>query len=129
MILFCDENVGSGVAHALRDVGLSAHSTYSLGWMGRADEWWLPRVGEAGWVVFSANKKMLLVPRERQTIIENEVGIIFLTTGNETPRTMLRLLLNRWDRLESLDGNTARPFARFLSPNGRLADSFRHYHL
>ena len=97
--------------------------------MGRADEWWLPRVGEAGWVVFSSNKKMLLVPRERQTIIENEVGIVFLTTGNETPRTMLKLLLNRWDRLEYLHRNTARPFARFLSPNGRLADSFRHYNL
>lgn len=80
-------------------------------------------------MVFSANKKMLLVPRERQTIIENEVGIVFLTTGNETPRTMLRLLLNLWDRLESLHRNTERPFARFLSPNGRLADRFRHYYL
>ena len=76
-------------------------------------------------LVLSCNKKMLTVPSELQAIIDNKVGIVFLTTGEERPARVLLTLLRKWDALELLDDTEPRPFAKFLSPNGRISDSFR----
>ena len=124
MILLCDDDVGTGVPNALRAVAYPARSLYGLGWGGRPDVWWLERAGQNGWLVFSCNKRMLLVPRERKAIIDNNVGVVYLTNGEETPALMLKVLLNRWHKLEFLDATTPRPFARFLSPRGVLTERF-----
>ncbi len=129
MILLCDENVGTGVPKALYLVGYDTHSLIELKWGGNPDTDWLARAGENEWLVYSCNKKILLVPDERDTIIKKKVGIIFLTNGEEHPAKVLRLLLTKWDTLELLWQTTERPFVRFLSPNGRLATKFRHYQL
>ncbi len=127
MILLCDEDIGTGVPKALSLVGYEAHALVSLGWGGQPDVQWLTQTGQNGWLVFSCNKKMLVVPSERETIIREKVGIVYLTTGEERPAKVLRLLLTKWDDLELLDSTTPRPFAWFLSPNGRLARKYRHY--
>jgi len=129
LILLCDENLGTGVPQALRLVGFDTRWFVDLGWTGHQDEDWLPRAGRNGWLVFSCNKKMLLVPSERQTIIREKVGIVFLTNGEEYPKRILRLLLTKWETLELVWNTTERPFARFLSPNGRLVSKYRHYQL
>jgi hypothetical protein len=121
--------VGTGIPTALFLVGFKVHCLRTLGWGGQADTEWLTRAGENEWMVFSCNKKMLLVPSERETIILKKVGIIFLTNGEEHPAKVLKLLLNKWEKLELLWETTERPFARFLSPNGRLASKFKHYKL
>ena len=72
---------------------------------------------------------MLLVPHERQTIIDHNVGIVYLTNGEETPALMLKVLLNRWGKLEFLDDTTPTPFARFLSPRGVLTEKYRQFSL
>ncbi len=125
MILLCDEDIGTGVPNALHAVGYDAHSMVGMGWQGRPDVEWLALAGQAGMLVLSCNKKMLSVPSERQAIIDNKVGIVFLTTGEERPARVLLTLLRRWDALEEIDSATPRPFAKFLSPNGRISDSYR----
>lgn len=127
MILFCDENVGTGVPKALALVGCSTQYSVGLGWQGKPDVQWLAWAGQNQWLVFSHNKKMLLVPEEREVIIREKVGIVFLTSGVEHTARVLRLLLVKWDTLELLWKTTDRPFARFLSPNGRLASKYKHY--
>ena len=72
---------------------------------------------------------MLNVPREKETIIREKVGIVYFTTGDQSPATMLRVLLNKWDTLELLDSSEPHPFARFLSPNGQLRTSYRRFAL
>ena len=129
MILLCDEDVGTGVPNALSSVGLDARSIVGMGWGGQPDVEWLERAGRLGWLVFSCNKRMLSVPSERGTIVREQVGIVFLTNGEEHPATVLRLLLTKWDVLELLDGTQPRPFVRFLYPNGRLTDSYRNLRL
>ena len=129
MILLCDEDVGTGVPTALRAVGYKAHSFKNLRWMGRPDVWWLAHAGDSGWLVLSCNKKHLKVARERRTIIDHEVGIVYLTTGNENPALVLKLLLNRWPKLELLHNITQRPFAYFLSRRGVLSDRYRDFRL
>lgn len=129
MILLCDEDIGTGVPRALRLVGYATHDLVGLRWAGKPDEEWLVWAGQKQWLVFSSNKKMLLVPSERDAIIRAEVGIVFLTNGTEHIVKVLKLLLSKWDTLELLWNTTERPFARFLSPNGRLAAKYRHYEL
>ena len=129
MILLCDEDIGTGVPTALKAVGYDARSLRGMSWGGRPDEFWLTRAGRQGWLVLSCNKRMLKVEAERATIISERVGIVFLTTGEEHPPTVLLRLLKKWTDLESLWEATPRPFARFLSANNRLTDRFRDYRL
>ena len=64
------------------------------------------------------------VPHERAAIVKENVGVVFLTNGQESPARMLRLLLTKWDLLNFLDDHEPRPFASFLSPNGSLTTRF-----
>lgn len=129
MNLLCDEDVGTGIPKALTLVDCKAYSIHELHWDGWADVKWLTQAGRKEWLVFSCNKKILKVPIERETIIHEKVGIIFLTNGKEYARRVLRLLLTKWDILEQLWNSTERPFVRFLSPNGRLSENYRDYKL
>ena len=129
MILLCDEDVGTGVPKALTAVGYDARSLIGMQWGGRPDEFWLERAGQQEWLVLSCNKRMLQVTAERNTIIREGVGIVFLTNGEEHPRTVLLRLLKKWPDLEMLWNTTQRPFARFLFGNNQLSDKFRDYKL
>ena len=129
MILLCDEDVGTGIPKALSLVGYKTRYLHKLGLAGRPDTEWLAKAGQNGWLVFSYNKKMLRVPSERDTIIREKVGIVFLTTGTEHTPTVLKLLLSKWDILKFLWDTEKRPFARFLSPNGRMSHKYRDYQL
>ncbi len=63
---------------------------------------------------------MLKVPEERNTIIREKVGIIYLTNGEEHIDKVLWLLLIKWKWLQYIDQNEPRPFAFFISPKGRI---------
>lgn len=89
MKLLCDEDIGTGVPEALHLVGYDAISLYKQGWAGKEDVFWLARAGELKWLVFSCNKRMLLVTNERDTIISTKVGVLFLTSGEEHPPKVL----------------------------------------
>ena len=126
MILFCDEDIGTGVPSALTLVDYNAKSLMGLSMGGQGDTDWLPRVGNRGWLVFSSNKRMLLVESEREAIIQNRVGIVYLTNGEENTARVLWLLLVKWKWLEEIDQNTPKPFAYFISPTGRISRSYNY---
>ena len=86
---------------------------------------WLEVVGRNGWLALSCDKYILREPNERAALVANNVGIFLLTDGEMSAKDMLRVLLNKWSALEKLDAEVARPFARFLSPNGRISASYR----
>lgn len=120
MILACDEDVGVGVPTALKAVGLKAViSIPKEGHTGQPDTEWLTMAGRKKWLAFSFNKAMLNVPTERDVIIAEKVGIVFLTSGQERIHQVLRFLLNRWAWLEKIDKETFRPFAYIVSIKGR----------
>ena len=129
MILLCDEDVGTGVPKALTAVGIDARSIVGMNWRSQPDEFWLERAGQNEWLVLSCNKRMLKVMAERNIILRERVGIIFLTSGEERPREVLLRLLKKWDDLELLWNTTPRPFARFLSANNRILEQFRDFRL
>ena len=114
---------------ALAVVGYDARSLIAMQWGGRDDEFWLTKAGQQGWLVLSRNMRMLNVAAERDTIIRERVGIVFLTNGHQAPRTVLLRLLKKWSDLEVLWDTTPKPFARFLTANNRIADKFRGYRL
>ena len=129
MILLCDEDVGTGIPKALNLVDCKAYSIHGLHWDGKPDTYWLTEAGCREWLTFSYNKKILKVQSERETIIREKVGIVFLTTGQEYSRKVLRLLLAKWEVLEFLWNTENRPFVRFLTPRGHITDKYRNYHL
>lgn len=129
MRLLCDEDIGTGVPGALHLVDCDAISLFKQGWAGTDDIFWLGKAGELEWLVFSCNKRMLLAKSERDTIISAKVGIIFLTSGEEHPSKVLKLLLTKWDKLVHIHENISRPFAFFVSPNGRISTKYRNFTL
>ena len=93
-------------------------------WIGKPDTEWLTRAGQKGWLVLSKNKKMLMVDYERETIIREKVGIIFLTEDIQDQHKLLRLILNKWEWICQQD-TRERPFASFLHPSGRTSEVYR----
>ena len=125
MVLVFDEDCGTGIPKALWLVGYTTHNLFELGWSGKKDIEWLPWVGQNGWLLFSYNRKQLEVPTERNAIIDNRVGVVYLTTGEESAPRVLLLLLKKWGALELLDDGIERPFVRFLHPNGHITETYR----
>ena len=119
MILLCDEDIGTRVPKALTLVRYRTMSIFQKGWASWKDPKWLAIAGTKKWLVFSSNKKMLKVQEERETIIREKVGIVFLTSGEEHLPKVLRLLLTKWEWLNYIDNNESRPFAYFLYPTGQ----------
>ncbi len=119
MILYCDEDVGTKVPRALKLVGLRAISAVSRKAVSEPDIQWLDRAGNKGWLGLSCNKDILNVPEEHDAIINNNVGIVFFTTGNIHPKDKLLLILRKWHWLEMIDEKESRPFAFYLYRTGQ----------
>jgi hypothetical protein len=79
---------------------------------------WLPFVGQQGFLVFSFNTGILCAEAQRNLLISERVGAVFLTTGRAKAVDVLRLILNEWDWLETVDVSTPRPFAYLLTLTG-----------
>ena len=125
MILLCDENLGRFIPEELNWKGYDARSSRSLGWLRKPDVDWLPEAGLiADSLVLSCDRMMIKRRDERQAIISNNVGVVFLTSGEEPVEDVVRLLSANWSLLEQVHLNTSRPFARFLTPDGQLLDEY-----
>ena len=120
MKLFFDEDTGGGVPNALRAVGISCQSVSrkSAIHKGTADEIWIPYAGERGLLVFSCNKAILEAEAQRKLWIENKVGGVFLTSGQERKIDVLMLILRRLEWLRQIDEQVARPFAYMMDIRG-----------
>jgi hypothetical protein len=119
MKLLCDENIGTRVPYALNLVDLDAVSSHQAHLLGATDVEWLKVVAKKKYLAFSCNKDMLYIPEERDAIIAEKVGIIFLTSGQEQLANTLRLLLSKWKWFETIDMLVPRPFVYYLYPTGQ----------
>lgn len=121
MRLFFDEDTGQGVPRALRAVGIRCDwvSKKSKIGKGTPDEIWIPQAGKRGLLVFSCNKAILEAEAQRELWIENKVGGVFLTSGQEKKADMLLLILRRMLWLREIDEQTPRPFAYLTNIHGR----------
>ena len=124
MILLCDEMLGKAIPESLRSIGYPVTRLFRVRLDGKPDTEWLTIAGRRGWLVISKNKRMLLVEDEKNTIIREKVGIIYLTQDIQDQPRLLRLLLNKWAWISQQDGRT-RPFASFIHPNGRTSEVYR----
>lgn len=125
MRLFFDEDTGRGVPDALRAVGISCEYVSKkfvrkagIG-KGTADELWIPYAGRKGLLVFSCNKAILEAEAQRQLWIDNDVGGVFLTSGQEKKAAVLLLILRRLPWLREIHEQTPRPFAYTTTIQGR----------
>jgi hypothetical protein len=120
--LFFDEDRGKGVAAALSAVGVS---TYWVGpppmpvAKGTPDEVWIPRAGQNGWLVITANRAILTTPGQRDLWLRHKVGGVFLSSNRLRSIDELRLLLRKLSWLERIDRDEERPFAYIMTMDGR----------
>lgn len=123
MILLCDENISPRVPETLRQDGYDARSFHMMGWLSRRDLQWLPGAGQMeGSLILTRDRSMLDNSNEKQAIIDNNLGVVFLTAGQQSVEDLIRLVVNSWDQLEHLHDTTPRPFVRFLTTTGNLRE-------
>ena len=125
MILLCDEDISPQVADTLQQRNYDARSFREMGWLSRLDTDWLPLAGQIADSMVLSCDRMMLTGAERDAIIANNVGIVFLTDGQRPIISIVQLLMNNWAQLEQLHNNTPRPFVKFLTIEGQLINRFR----
>lgn len=129
MRLYFDEDVGKGIPNALRGVGVGDvvyPGKYNRGRgktqlrveRGFKDWQWIPVVGIDGYLAISYNHHMLDVDIERQLLIQNMDGMVYIMCGREISLNVLRLILQKWEWLEALYETEPRPFAYKLRMSG-----------
>jgi hypothetical protein len=118
--VFVDEDTGAGLGRALRAVAVEAEYVSKSRRIqpGTPDEIWIPWAGKNGFLVLSRNTGILAAEAQRALVIAHEVGIVFLPQYLSA-FDLLRLVLKKWDWLETADASESRPFAFQLSPGGR----------
>ncbi|MBI5949102.1 MAG: hypothetical protein HY875_13260 [Chloroflexi bacterium] len=126
MKVFFDEDNGTAIPRALRGVGApNADILFPRPGgpilPGAPDVEWLEFVGRNGYLAISQNRHILDVPVEREALIRESCGVVFLANGEQPAYRALQLLLNRWDWLQTLDANETRPFAYILPFRGKAA--------
>ncbi len=85
MILILDESISPQVPDALRQQDYDARSFHNLGWLGDADVVWLPKAGQiTDSLVLTCDLNIFRKQHQRSRIINNIVGIVFLTSVNES---------------------------------------------
>lgn len=125
MRLLFDEDLGKGVPEALRNVGINAthvrrvFKTRIARGEAIADEDWIPFAGKDGLLVISCNTAILESDAQRDLWIDNGVGGVFLTSGQERKIEVLKLILRKLDWLETIDAKQPRPFAFRMTISGR----------
>ena len=73
-------------------------------------------------LILTRDRSMLDNSNEKQAIIDNNLGVVFLTAGQQSVEDLIRLVVNSWDQLEHLHDTTPRPFVRFLTTTGNLRE-------
>lgn len=125
MKLFFDEDTGKGVPKALRALRVHGLVVDYVGGgtipRGAPDEVWLPYVGQQGFLVISCNRGILMAEAQRGLLISERVGAVFLRSGEERKLNVLKLILNQWEWLQSIDIDEPRPFAYLITIAGRKA--------
>lgn len=122
MKVFVDEDTGSSVGKALEAIGVEAFyvsaSKHSIIKSGDGDDVWLPIAGRNGWLVLTRNIRIIENEAERELVISERVGMVFLPQ-HLSRFELLRLILKKWDWLKAIDATVPRPFAFSVNPIGR----------
>ena len=121
MTPYFDENIGNRIPSAFKILGLKVIAGVSKKYgRGQGDIEYLKRTGRKGWLAISADKNMLEAQNEREAIISERAGIVFITDGHIKRPSLMLLLLKKWSWLETIDEEEQRPFAFYLYPSGRI---------
>lgn len=122
MKLFFDEDAGTRVAEALRVLDVATVEYISNRRRikkGTRDEDWLPVVGREGFLLLSCNIGILEAEAQRNLLIRENVGVVFLP-GQATRLQVLRLIVSKWEWLNSIHEHEPRPFAYVMALSGRV---------
>jgi hypothetical protein len=124
--IYFDEDNGSGIPRALKLVRMPAaqieyprDSPNALQKLGTPDRIWIPWAGDTRYLVFSQNIHILENEEEFRLLVQHNVGIVFMNNGSELAWAVLRMIMVRWEWLQSVDNHESRPFVYIVGLTGR----------
>jgi hypothetical protein len=118
---FLDESLDSlSVVTALREVGATVQRLTDIFPKGTADEIWLAKAGENGWVVLTRDKRIRYRQLERMALQVAKVRAFVFAGGNVTGRDTGAILAGALRKLEKLVRSVPGPFIYTVSRSGAL---------
>jgi hypothetical protein len=123
--IFFDEDNGTGIPRSIKllrapNAMVEFPTAKGLIKKGEQDREWIPKVGSAGFLVFSQNYHMLENEAEFELIVSENIGIVFLTNGSAKAWESFRLIQAKWTWLQEIDRHEPRPFAFLVDLGGRV---------
>jgi hypothetical protein len=113
-----DYSLGKHVAEVLREAGLKVEFHTDHFAEDAEDTVWIPEVGSRGWVVLTKDKAIRRHPEERDAVMEANVGMFILPSGNLTGQEMADMYHdNRLDMARFLRHHPP-PFLASVSSSG-----------
>ena len=83
IVFFSDENLGrQAFPSPLLDAGVPLHVFHTIFASGIADTDWIPVVAQHGWIALTTDARLRYKPSERDAIMEANLGVIVLVSGN-----------------------------------------------
>jgi hypothetical protein len=117
--LFADRNLGGRIFPAIvRAAGIPLHLHTDHFAPNAPDAAWLPEAARRGWVIVTADQRIMRVPLERDAVFESGARVLVLIGGSAPVATLAQNLVNTYPRIERFLQQHEPPFiARVHRPN------------
>lgn len=119
MEYFADRDLGGRIfPRIVRAAGITLHAHADHFPPDAPDAVWLPQVARRGWVVVSADQRIMRVPLERDAVFLSSTRLLVLIGGSAPVATLAKNFVNTFARIEQFIVQNDPPFiARVHRPN------------
>lgn len=106
------------VANALREHGFSVELLEDRFTNDAADEEWLPKVGERGWLILTKDDKIRRRPVERDALLRSGARAFILPSGNMSGKEMAATVVNALPSIQRFVDKNQPPFIARITRSG-----------
>jgi hypothetical protein len=127
MKIYLDENLPPALASGLNELekanrqGIEVLSIKDAFGQGIADEDWIPKVGQEGGVVITADHRIQRIRSQRELYQIHKVGIFFFQVPKGGLRywEIVKVLVDKWPKITEKALGSNRPFAFRFTRRGQ----------
>ena len=106
------------VANALREQGFSVELLEDHFANDVADEEWLSKMGELGWLIFTKDDKIRRRPVERDALLRSGARALILPSGNMSGKEMATTVVDALPRIQRFVSKNEPPFIARIMRSG-----------
>ena len=106
------------VANALREQGFPVELLEDRFANDAADEEWLPKIGELGWLILTKDDKIRRRPVERDALLRSGARAFVLPSGNMSGQEMASTVVKALPKIQRFVNKNQPPFIARISKAG-----------